>query len=957
MRLINTTTKELEEFLQPPAYAILSHRWAATQQEVSFEEYTLVTGVDNGLEPPFYAKRADLIRSRSGYHKIVDFCEFARQHGHDYVWVDTCCIDKRSSEDLSESINSMWAWYERASICYVYMADVPSSPADYGRYHDSLAASDWFTRGWTLQELLAPWQLEFCTSEWHVFGHLSKMPNVANHADFVDQLSAITGIAPQYLIANHRFSTASVAERMSWASGRQTSREEDKAYCMLSLFGINMTLRYGEASNAFLRLQKKVFQRTGDESMFAWSADGTYCYWPEGIALGQKGILAADPSCFSSASSAVCHPNTGPSDMPVSHLPAWSTCAKLVSESRQPFASGTPDDAIEYPWDNIPYQRNQEFFEREHDLFAAIDSELLPAQQDVPTVGENNQKTVVLYGLGGIGKTQIALEYAYRRKSDFDAILWCNAEREETLAQCFMHLAERLGMAMNGHAIADLCTLIALLAMSSGTWLVIIDGLDELHDMHDHWPHSANISVLLTTRNARLSYEVSTVGMEVPPLTAGEGSELLRRSILTPHNVEEEAAAASLTRELMGLPLAVTQATSFIREQHLTLTEYQKLLNSYSDIASYKSRSVQDVWETSYATISGEARDLLNLLCFFHPHGVDQKILIRENGDLMSSAAGSWESFELHQLATELIQVGLVRREPGNAILHMHRLVQSFVRSQLQSDTTRTEKLFDRAASIVSSAWPKTRNRNVNVSPRVDRWHRCAPLLQHVEHLIEVIKSETLITVTKFNWLLTEVAAYWCERGDPAQVDLMLLAVEAVEDPDHEDTLSLACFVNRVRSSVFGLMNEPVAQLRTGDLLYALGDVYAVLGRLHDSFSYHQHAHKQYLGTVGLSHPITGHATYKVAGHHLRAQAADAAIFLLEQALNTYDDRSFLGPHIARTRFRLASAFGAVGRDTEAYTEAGAAGEAYMLMVPTFEGDWTDLTESHFDKLVGYDAR
>ncbi|KAK4955503.1 hypothetical protein LTR10_006442 [Elasticomyces elasticus] len=810
MRLINTTTKELEIFLQPPAYAILSHRWAATQQEVSFEDYTLVTGVDNGLEPPFYAKRADLIRSRSGYHKIVAFCDFARQHGHAYVWV----VHKRSSEDLSESINSMWAWYERASICYVYMVDVPSLLAGQVGYFESLAASKWFTRGWTLQELLAPWQLGFCTSEWEIFGHLSKMPSVANDAGFVDQLSETTGIAQQYLIANHRFSTASVAERMSWASGRQTSREEDKAYCLLGLFGINMTLRYGEAGNAFLRLQKKVFQRTGDVSMFAWSAEGTYCYWPEGIALGQKGILAADPSCFSSASSAVCHPNTGPSDMPVSHLPAWSTCAKLVSESRQPFASGTPDDAIEYPWDNIPYQRNQEFFEREHDLFAAIDSELLPAQQDVPTVGENHQKTVVLYGLGGIGKTQIALEYAYRRKSDFDAILWCNAEREETLAQCFMHLAERLGMAMNGHAIADLCTLIALLAMSSGTWLVIIDGLDELHDMHDHWPHSANISVLLTTRNARLSYEVSTVGMEVPPLTASEGSELLRRSILTPHDVEEEAAAASLTRELMGLPLAVTQATSFIREQHLTLTEYQKLLNSYSDIASYKSRSVQDVWETSYATISGEARDLLNLLCFFHPHGVDQKILIRENGDLMSSAAGSWESFELHQLATELIQVGLVRREPGNAILHMHRLVQSFVRSQLQSDTTRTEKLFDRAASIVLSAWPKTRNRNVNVSPRVDRWHRCAPLLQHVEHLIEVIKSESLITVTKFNWLLTEVAAYWCERGDPAQADLMLLAVEAVEDPDHEDTLSLACFVNRVRSSVFGLMNEPVAQLR-----------------------------------------------------------------------------------------------------------------------------------------------
>ncbi|KAK3620609.1 hypothetical protein LTR56_023322 [Elasticomyces elasticus] len=738
-------------------------------------------------------------------------------------WCDTCCIDKRSSEDLSESINSMWAWYERASICYVYMVNVPSLPAGYGRYHDSLAASDWFTRGWTLQELLAPWQLEFCTSEWEVFGHLSKMPNVANHADFVDQLSAITGIAPQYLIANHRFSIASVAERMSWASDRQTSREEDKAYCMLGLFGINMTLRYGEASNAFLRLQKKGFQRTGDESMFAWSTDGTYCYWPNGIQLGQKGLLAADPSCFSSASNAVYLSNTGPSDLPVPNLAGQPTRANLDSEGSPPDAPNTLDNAIEYPWNNIPYERNQNFFEREHDLFAAINNELLPTQQDAPTVGETHQRTVVLYGLGGIGKTQIALEYAYRSQSHFDAILWFSGEREETAVQSFLHLLDCLGPPTNGHehVMAD--------HRNSTRWLLIMDNIDELHCMHESLPQSTNISVLLTTRNPLLGCEMSTEGIEVPPLTASESSEFLRRSTrptlemlqISPHDVEEEAAAKTLTQELMGLPLAITQAASFIRERHLTLREYLReylrfLTDGHISAGSYTCWSVNNVWKIGYESISGGAKDLLNLLCFFHQHGVDQKLLIRENDGSTSFASGSRDSFEL--LASELMREGLVRREPGSTILHMHRLVQSFVRSQLQSDTARTEKLFDRAASIVSNAWPKIRNRDVTVSPRVDRWHRCAPLIQHVEHLVDIFNSDSLTTTMKFTWLLTEVAAYWCERGDASQADLMLAAVEAVAHPNHEEALSLACFIHGIRSSVSGLMNDPVAQLRHSNI-------------------------------------------------------------------------------------------------------------------------------------------
>jgi len=172
-------------------------------------------------------------------------------------WIDTCCIDKTSSAELSEAINSMYRWYQRSQVCYAYLVDVPDATADHSRPDSLFQQSKWFTRGWTLQELLAPTFVEFYDQNWIEIGTKSSMRTL---------VQKITNIS---ILVN--IDEACVAEKLSWASTRVTTRIEDLAYCLMGLFDINMPLLYGEGHNAFLRLQLEIWNRTNDESIFAWS--------------------------------------------------------------------------------------------------------------------------------------------------------------------------------------------------------------------------------------------------------------------------------------------------------------------------------------------------------------------------------------------------------------------------------------------------------------------------------------------------------------------------------------------------------------------------------------------------------------------------------------------------------------------------------------------------------------
>jgi hypothetical protein len=185
----------------------------------------------------------------------------------------------------------MYKWYQTAQICYVYLSDVGSLRYDDASVKDELTRSAWFTRGWTLQELIAPRMLEFRDSDWEVLGSRSTMAL---------DLSRITGITYDVFSKGFYHKNSTVAQIMSWISCRQTSRIEDMSYSILGLFDINMSLLYGEGSNAFLRLQQEIVKKTDDMSIFAWETRET----TEHRKVGISKMFAPGPECFSHSSCA-----------------------------------------------------------------------------------------------------------------------------------------------------------------------------------------------------------------------------------------------------------------------------------------------------------------------------------------------------------------------------------------------------------------------------------------------------------------------------------------------------------------------------------------------------------------------------------------------------------------------------------------------------------------------------
>ncbi|KAL8404824.1 hypothetical protein RB594_009631 [Gaeumannomyces avenae] len=244
---------------------------------------------------------SDIVRRRPGYEKIVRICRLARERNIDWAWVDTCCIDKSSSAELSEAINSMYKWYYQAKVCFVFLADLDLDPeSDFDsdpesdldshpeptELEEALGRCRWFTRGWTLQELIAPVAIEFYNRHWK---------NVGSHATLQSALAEASGIrnltfGDRSLFRGDRaLRDVTVAEKMSWASKRRTTRVEDEAYCLMGIFEINMPLLYGEGNTAFERLQEEILKRSNDMSIFCSNS---------GNDLTGRDVLAISPSAF-----------------------------------------------------------------------------------------------------------------------------------------------------------------------------------------------------------------------------------------------------------------------------------------------------------------------------------------------------------------------------------------------------------------------------------------------------------------------------------------------------------------------------------------------------------------------------------------------------------------------------------------------------------------------------------
>ncbi|KAF3020305.1 hypothetical protein E8E14_013529 [Neopestalotiopsis sp. 37M] len=484
-----------------PLYAILSHRWGPDGAEVTYRDVVDGTGAD-----------------KAGYEKVKFCAEQAKRDGLRYFWVDTCCIDKSNSNELQESINSMFGWYRNAARCYVYLSDVSTTISQtQSSWEPAFRASEWFVRGWTLQELVAPASVEFFTKEGQKFGDKTSLEQ---------QIHEVTGIALSALQGTP-LSQFEVEERFKWAETRKTTREEDWAYCLLGIFGIFMPIIYGEGKgHAVRRLRKEITE--------------------------------------SSKHSELNH-----------------------------------QEARVHTW-MVPFERNSSFTGRKPELERLYQA-LSKADQTAK---------VAITGLGGVGKTQLALELIYRWKAEHKtcSIIWIPVTSKESLEVAYLNAARQLGIPGCDDK-ADVKRLVQehLSRESAGQWLLVFDNADDM-DMWidksapdsgrliDYLPKSGRGSILFTTRDKKAAVKFAGRNIiELSEMDEAGGEKLLRSHLVDQDLLENSGDVTALLTQLTCLPLAIVQAAVYINENGISAREYLSLLEEKEeDVIDLLSEDFED---------------------------------------------------------------------------------------------------------------------------------------------------------------------------------------------------------------------------------------------------------------------------------------------------------------------------------------------------------------------------
>ncbi|CAK3992734.1 Hypothetical predicted protein [Lecanosticta acicola] len=249
MRLLNVDTFTFTDFfgVQPPPYAIASHRWLA------------------GKEAMWEDVQQQKDTGKAGYRKVEGFVSYIKTQIPfvKWLWIDTCCIKQNSDRELSEAINSMFRWYRDAEVCLAYLEDVTTTD-DVATFKGSV----WFKRGWTLQELLAPGLVVFLSKDWDVIGHKghsgygrSRIP-VQTGPLLESRIAMITNIPEDVLRDYEASRELDTDKKMNWMTGRETTRGEDLSYCLLGILDVNMNIRYGDGKEkTWARLLQKVSKK------------------------------------------------------------------------------------------------------------------------------------------------------------------------------------------------------------------------------------------------------------------------------------------------------------------------------------------------------------------------------------------------------------------------------------------------------------------------------------------------------------------------------------------------------------------------------------------------------------------------------------------------------------------------------------------------------------------------
>jgi tetratricopeptide (TPR) repeat protein len=695
-----------------PPYAILSHTWGEDNEEVTFQDITHGVG-----------------KSKVGYRKI-QFCkEQATRDGIRYVWVDTCCIDKANNTELSEAINSMFCWYREAAKCYVYLSDVSTdSLHETNRlsgltWESAFRRSRWFTRGWTLQELIAPVSVEFFSREGNLIG---------NKKSLEQQVHEITGI-PIKALQRSPLSHFSIPERISWAEHRETRRKEDKVYSLLGIFNVHMPLIYGEGrEKAFMRLHDGIDRLARNFQ----------------LPNIQQGTFKA----------------------------SWI----------------------------MPLERNSRFVGRESQL----------AQLEEMAFSEDRTTRIAITGLGGVGKTQLAVELAFRTKAKYKncSIIWIPTINIENVKQAYINVAQQLCIPGWEEEKADIKRLVQgyLSKESAGQWLLIFDNADNI-DMWinktrseresgrliEYLPRSKQGCIVFTTRDRKTAVKLAQQDIvEVSEMDEEVATQLLKKHLLSQNLVSRENDVRALLTRLTYLPLAIVQAAAYINENGILLTDYLSLLEDqeeevidllseeFEDDGRYRNvkNPVATTWLISFEQICQRdplAAEFLSFMACIDPKGVPQSLL----------PPGPSRKKEIDAIGT-LDAYSFITRRSADLAFDIHRLVHLATRSWLRKQEVLVEWT-EKVVSRLNDVFPDNDHQNISIWRRYLAHTRCAL----GSNLIEKSGENRISLAWKFGLCL-----YFDGRFNEAEDSFMevMETRKRVLGVEHPDTLISMVFLSSI---------------------------------------------------------------------------------------------------------------------------------------------------------------
>ncbi|KAK0302047.1 hypothetical protein LTR82_018020 [Friedmanniomyces endolithicus] len=597
-----------------PPYAILSHRWG--DDEVLYEDLA-----------------GERYRSKTGYQKI-NFC--ARRSTPDlrYFWIDTCCIDRLNRPELSRAINSMFCWYRNASRCCVLLSDVSVSSAmdaqQQSTWEASFRASKWFTRGWTLQELIAPKSVDFFSLEGHRLGDKASLEQLVHE---------ITGV-PIEALQGRSLEDFDIHNRMAWARNRETSEPEDSAYCLLGLLNVSMLTTYGEG-------KERALSRLRNE-------------------------LESDNTTLST----------------------------------------------------IPFFRNHRF----------VGQELQLAQLEAKLFGDRQTAVLAITGAGGTGKSQLALELAYRtqRKYKSCSVFWINASDMDSLQEAYFNIAQKLDIPGWEGKQVDIKLLVKLYLSRKGArqWLLVFDNVDDVKfgsiglpatrsaSLIDYIPQSPMGSVVFTTTNSDVAEAVARQNVvELREMTLGTAQRMLEMHLDFHVPASGRTEMELLLRELSCLPLQVVQAAAYINTTSASLGKYQSQLvierEKHLELTNQCSgEKLRDSSTRNYA--SPTTLVALDYLRNNYPLAAEYLFLMAsvDRKDVPLDFLGTISSREREDTIRILGKYALVTRRPAESSLDLHRLVHLTIRDWLRSH------------GLVQIWTQKAVERLLLVFPNNDHWSR-----------------------------------------------------------------------------------------------------------------------------------------------------------------------------------------------------------------------------------------